>query len=290
MLFFFLLAPAQALSASRAGLMLWFEQLLPTLLPFSVLSYVILHSGVFRMKANDRRIGAGEWYVICCGFLFGFPIGSKLTADLYREGQLSRKKASVLFVFTNNLSPVFVTSVFHEQLGRAPGAPTLLLLYGLPFVLCLLCLLRQKEREASHAAGHKNTASTFDLNMQIVDAGIINGFETLIKICGYIMMFSLAAELLSMLPSVSPGLRTLLIGATEVTNGMSALSGAPFDADTKHLMAMLFLSWGGLSGLFQTASIVSRTDLSIRRYIIIRLLLAACTVITAALLLTVGVR
>lgn len=290
MLLFFLLTPQQALAASRRGLTLWFTQLLPTLLPFTVLSYVVLRSGIFDISHKTGHIfGMRELYVIVCGFLFGFPIGSKLTADLYSQGQLPREKASVLFVFTNNLSPVFVTSVFQEQLGRRPPIAVYLMLYGIPFVYGMLCLSRCG-RSAAHAAedGHKNTASRFELNMQIIDAGILNGFETLIKICGYIIMFSLAAELLTMLP-ISVYVKTLLIGIAEVTNGMSALSELACPDSTRYLAAMLLLSFGGVSGMFQTASIVSRTDLSMKKYLANRLLLAALTVLAASLSLRAGV-
>ena len=34
------------------------------------------------------------------------------------------------------------------------------------------------------------------MDMQIIDAGIIHGFETLIKICGYIILFSIFCEML----------------------------------------------------------------------------------------------
>lgn len=288
MLLFFLLSPAEALDASRRGLMLWFTQLLPTLLPFTVLSYVVLRSGIFDSAKGQ---GAREWYVIVCGFLFGFPIGSKLTADLYGQGKLTREAASVLFIFTNNLSPVFVTSVFQEQLNRRPGAVSYLLLYGIPFTYGMMSLFLRgrRARGGASADGHKNTASRFELDMQIIDAGIINGFETLIKICGYIMMFSLTAELIKNLPFVSAGVQTLLIGIVEVTNGMSALSGLVCPGGTKYLLAMLFLSLGGISGMFQTASIVSRTDLSMGKYLVNRLLLTAFTVLAAALCLTAGV-
>ena len=83
MIFYFLIYPQNALMASRRGLTLWFEQILPTLLPFSVVSYIILHSNLFSQSARTKnhnflRIQPEEWYVIFCGFLFGFPIGSKL--------------------------------------------------------------------------------------------------------------------------------------------------------------------------------------------------------------------
>lgn len=310
MLLFFLLTPQQALSASRRGLMLWFTQLLPTLLPFTVLSYVILCSGIFDAAGHAERrqtsltgrrqtgcaLGIRELYVIVCGFLFGFPIGSKLTADMYSQGLLSREKANVLFVFTNNLSPVFVTSVFQEQLGRRPSATVWLLLYGIPLVYGILRLShcgRGTDSGSTDSDRHKNAASRFELNMQIIDAGILNGFETLIKICGYIIMFSLAAELLAMLP-LSPYAGTLLTGIAEVTNGMSSLSTLDCPDSAKYLTAMLFLSLGGVSGMFQAASIVSRTDLSMKTYLKTRLLLTALTVLGTVLAqfldLLVGIR
>lgn len=305
-LIYFFGNPAEALDASRRGLMLWLEQLLPALLPFTVLSYVILNSGIFSLSAKKPRYkrrfafmpDAKEWYVICCGFLFGFPIGSKLTADLYSEKQITREQASILFLFTNNLSPAFVTSVFEAQLKRRPSVYTYLLLYGIPFAYGMILLFcnRLQARTCNSEAGNavsdkqKNTASRFGLNMQIIDAGIINGFETLIKICGYIMLFSLAAEQLKMLPYLPSAAKTFLIGCTEVTNGMSELASFSGSGVTKYMLAMLFLSWGGISGMFQTASIISRTDLSMKKYVCTRLCLTALTAASAWLLLRLGIR
>ena len=183
MILYFLIYPQNALLASRRGLTLWFEQILPTLLPFSVVSYIILHSNLFSYSAHTKdhrflRIQPKEWYVIFCGFLFGFPIGSKLSADLYEHHLITRKRAQVLACFTNNLSPVFVTSVLVNQLNFSSVIPFFLLLYGIPLCICLVLLSLGKTEHFVH----EKKASRFQLNMQIVDAGIINGFETLIKI------------------------------------------------------------------------------------------------------------
>ncbi|MCH5333464.1 MAG: hypothetical protein J1D89_05855 [Agathobacter sp.] len=280
MLIFFLLRPVEALAASRRGLTIWFEQLLPALLPFSILSYIILQSNLFSGK--KRRLGKippEEWYVIVCGFLFGFPIGSKLTADLCRQRKLSEERAQWLFILTNNFSPVFVTTVFTGLLGISPGIFTYALLYGLPFVLCMIVL---HILPGSSCTSKKNTASRFQLNMQIVDAGILNGFETLIKICGYVILFSLTAECLRMMPLVHPLVKTVLIGCTEVTTGMAELSGIT-DSSLVYILAVWFLSWGGISGLFQTASITAGTDLSMRRYLAVRLALSGVSVLSAIL-------
>jgi hypothetical protein len=122
--------------------------------------------------------------------------------------------------------------------------------------------------------------------MKIVDAGIINGFETLIKICGYIMLFSMLSEILKTFTTDRTGL--FLIGLTEVTNGISSLQNAGLKSGITCILALVFFSLNGLSGLFQTASILDGTDLSIFKYAKAKLLTAGIVVITAFGLLSLG--
>ena len=285
MILYFLIYPQNALMASRRGLTLWFEQILPTLLPFSVISYIVLHSNLFSHPAHEKkhsflRIQPEEWYVIFCGFLFGFPIGSKLSADLYEHHRIVKKRAQILACFTNNLSPVFVTSVLVNQLHFSSVVPFFLLLYGIPLFICLALLSFIKPERFVH----EKKASRFQLNMQIVDAGIINGFETLIKICGYIMMFSIFAEIAQSIPYGSSFPKLVLTGCLEVTNGISALSQFSCNHFQKYLLTVLFLALNGISGLFQTASLLSVSNLSIKQYLKMKLLLIAAIMAIAPLL------
>ena len=285
MILYFLIYPQNALMASRRGLTLWFEQILPTLLPFSVISYIVLHSNLFSHPAHEKnhsflRIQPEEWYVIFCGFLFGFPIGSKLSADLYEHHRIVKKRAQILACFTNNLSPVFVTSVLVNQLHFSSVVPFFLLLYDiLLFIYLALLSFIKPERFV-----HEKKASRFQLNMQIVDAGIINGFETLIKICGYIMMFSIFAEIAQSIPYGSSFPKLVLTGCLEVTNGISALSQFSCNHFQKYLLTVLFLALNGISGLFQTASLLSVSNLSIKQYLKMKLLLIAAIMAIAPLL------
>ena len=285
MITFFLMAPHAAIEASKRGLSLWFTQLLPALLPFCILSYVVLSSGLFASdksrSGKETKISGFEWYIMLCGFLFGFPIGSKLTGDGFREGKLSEKNAVFLSCFTNNLSPVFVTAALKEQLGIPISPCTYLVIYGIPFAACLLCLFLWGES----APIQKKAASRFQLNMQIIDAGIMSGFETLIRICGYVMMFSIITEMMQLFPLGNELSKLLLTGFLEVTNGVELLAESSLFLQYKYLLAIVFLSWNGLSGLFQTASILRQANLPVKKYICLKLLLTVITGITAALLL-----
>jgi hypothetical protein len=275
---YFLSFPEQAAAASSRGLTLWFTQILPTLLPFSVLSYVVLCSGL--LNCGKKGINR-EGYVLLCGFCFGFPIGCKLACDLYKKSELSRRNAEILCCFANNLSPFYVSSAL-AMLGLTNRGIIFLLLYGIPLLLCIISLF------AFGDAGlkRKKSASGFHLDMQIVDAGIINGFETLIKICGYIMLFSMLSEILKAVTPDRTGL--LLIGCTEVTNGISSLQNAGLGSGITCMLALLFLSLNGLSGLAQTASLLRETDLSVLCYIRAKLLSTGIIMVCGAILLCLG--
>ena len=201
-----------------------------------------------------------------CGFLFGFPIGSKLASDLYREGLLSRRRAQLLCACTNNMSPAFVVSyVLNAQLhmpDRTKG--TFVLLYGIPLLCCLIGLWMLGDSESRE---QKKRASRFHMSMQIVDAGILNSFETLIRLCGYIVMFSIMARMVIDWAFPFASAKLVVIGTLEVTNGISYLAASAVTAPVTYVCAIAFLSFGGISGIAQTGSVIAGTDLKLGTYI-----------------------
>lgn len=276
---FFICFPHAAVSASKQGLRLWFTQILPALLPFCVLSYVILRSEILPKKFSTC-------YIVLCGFLFGFPIGCKLTADFYSSNYISREKASALCCFTNNLSPVFVITAIQEILQLPLSPVYVFLIYGIPFLYGMSMLLLYHRAPSST---QKETASRFHMDMQIIDAGIIHGFETLIKICGYIILFSIFCEMLQTLPFPAHWFSLAATGFLEVTNGVALLSTSACTRQIKSLLAVLFLSWGGLSSIFQVSSILHQTGLSLRNYVLQKIILLLLTVGCCIPLLFLGI-
>ena len=101
----------------------------------------------------------------------------------------------------------------------------------------------------------------------------MNGFTTMIKLAGYIMLFSIAADFAGHLPLPGTALSGCVIGLLEITNGIYTVSGTEWPAEIKYLSAMAMVSFGGISGIFQTRSVLMRNSgrknagLSIRHYI-----------------------
>ena len=116
-LFIYLLfSPGEAVRASAKGVDLWFHTVLPALLPFIILSGILVRSGIllpiFRKADKIFRIfpglsGAGV-YALLLGIFCGFPMGAKITAELLREGSVSFREAKLLLQVSNHVSPAFL--------------------------------------------------------------------------------------------------------------------------------------------------------------------------------------
>lgn len=303
---YILIFPQDAVAAAANGLTLWYEKILPTLLPFTILSYILIHSGYLQyinrifapILCRLFPVSDNGAFILLSGFLFGFPMGSKNCAELLKCSKIDKKEADVLFVITNNISPVFISNYILCQQLQMPSLIIIsyLVLYLPPLVIgeFLLhkvsherCRLRQNPSPRSaHISRHIfcNTenvpASGSQMNFKIIDAGIMNGFETLTRLGGYIMLFSMIASITQKLP-LSSQTRLILTGIAEITNGINLLPASIESMQWQYILAMTFTAFGGLSGIAQTSSMIKDTGLSLKNYCVLKLLLAGCSLILA---------
>jgi len=287
LILFSLLYPAQIIEASKQGLLTWFEQILPALLPFTILSTLLLKSNFLKSFSAGGNLLAIS-ITMCGGFVFGFPIGAKLASDFYKTKLLTEKQATILSVTANNFSPMYVCgfvlptlfttdTVFLKSLVNT----TYFLLYFTPLFLAGILLLLDATtlsiysiNEQLHHRQHTskkyrtNANNAFQLNMSLLDHSIINGFETLIKLCGYIVLFSIFAKITILLFPAPPLSLQIMLANLEITNGVQLLANSNLSTRTAYVLATQLLSFGGLSGIAQTNSIFSDSNLSIYKYII----------------------
>lgn len=269
--------PEVAFDASKQGLLTWFNQILPALLPFTILSGILLRSRYMENLGKNSNL-ASIFLTLTCGFIFGFPVGAKLSADFYSRSLLSPKQATILCITANNFSSMYVCGYVLPTLfpNSDYKLSTYLLLYLIPLIIAVVLLVCTQENSTEPT--RKKTASRFQLDMQIIDAGIISGFEALIKICGYIVLFSLISRMFCQFLRTDDLLPLLLLENLEITNGISMLSAeSTLLEPSKYLIAMQLLSFGGISGLAQTASILKSSGLSVMDYVKGKLALSLLT-------------
>ena len=144
--------------------------------------------------------------------------------------------------------------------------------YMLPAILCIylpplfFAAIRLRFLKGT-ASDKKNEASRSQITFKIIDAGIMNGFETLLKLCGYIVIFSILCKPLSLLKNSIPFVSLLFGSILEVTNGISCIAGHGFSKKAMFLLCTTCTSFGGICGIAQTSSMISDTTLSMSAYI-----------------------
>ena len=116
-----------SLAYAALGLELWYEKMVPVLLPFMILSGTLIRMGLVNslirpvrpLFGRIYRLSAPGIYVILMGFLCGFPMGARTIADFRDRQELSVTEGQYLLSFCNNLGPVyflgFVLPLLHRE-------------------------------------------------------------------------------------------------------------------------------------------------------------------------------
>lgn len=295
LLLFLLCFPEEALSASRNGMKLWLNTLLPTLLPFLILTGFLLHTNsiekifqpldhFFRKVFGLSPAGA---YVLVLGLLCGYPMGAKLVYDLYSCKKISRREGEYLLTFCNNPSPAFLLTYLGQICleGKTPPGQILAILY-LSNILCMLFFrfLIYKNQTCStqqQTSLKKETPITSPLGA-IIDVSIMNGFETMTKLGGYLLLFSLLSACISHYWPFTPASRSVVLGAMELTTGLHQLHLAGFPYPQKFAFAMGMTAFGGLCIHGQTASVL-KGSLSLLPYFAAKVLNLVCTLLLVSI-------
>lgn len=266
---FLLCFPNFALEASRQGLLLWFDTLVPTLLPFLVLSQIILKTNVSSFL--EKFLGpvfqklfhcsSGGAFCILCGFLCGYPVGARLITLKIKEGTLTIPEGQYLLSFCNQVSPMFCISYgILRGIGTNHIFPYLLLIYGSAI---LWGILTRPEKSVKLSSTEKKQTSSSENLFQMIDVCIIDSFLILIKLCGYLILFSLFTRVLTLL--LPQHFCIVITAVLEITNGISLISTLPYGM-YRTLLTVFALSFGGICCLFQTNTILTGSGLSFQKY------------------------
>ena len=274
---FLLVFPMQTFESSKAGLLLWFDTLLPTLLPFLILSQLILKTSLVNViqklsgSAFRRMFHCSDYGVFCflCGMLCGYPVGARLIALQIKEKNLSIEEGQFLLSFCNNVSPMFCISygILHT-IGTSKLLPYLLIIYGSPLIFGFFT----RPKTIPEIRAKKQTSQTENI-FQFIDVCIVDSFLILIKLCGYLIVFSIISSgILLLIPEKSIYIAPLITSFLEITGGLSCISKLPA-GNIRSALSIAALSFGGLCCIFQTSSVISDTKLSLKKYMFHKVLI-----------------
>jgi hypothetical protein len=220
----------------------------------------------------------GGCYPVLMGMLSGMPVGAKSIGDMVSSHSLSTKEGQYLLGFSNNASPMFVMGYIAITQLNIPSirVPLLIILYisaVMSSILWFRLLSPQK---------HQVNAQDFEISLNHeedtkfdfakLDASIMDGFDVITKVGGYVILFSIAAQIISDINGISDLFKFILIGLLEITTGINKISQMSLPMELKIALITALTAFGGLSGMAQTNSVIGNTRLSIFTYFKVKVL------------------
>ncbi|MCV9887540.1 sporulation integral membrane protein YlbJ [Metabacillus halosaccharovorans] len=218
-----ILNPKESLDASLRGLTIWWEVVFPSLLPFFIVSELLIGFGVVRfigvlleplMRPVFRVPGVGG-FVWAMGMASGNPAGAKLTARMRQEKQLTKIQAERLVSFTSSSNPLFIFGAVAVGFFDKPSLGILLAAAHYLGNLCVGLTMRfygksddtfkngKKRLFPSPSQAFKELHSTRvnetrPLGKMLGDA-VISSIQTLLMIGGFIILFSVFNKILAII-------------------------------------------------------------------------------------------
>lgn len=280
---------ALSLAYAALGLGLWYEKMVPVLLPFMILSGTLIRLGLVNglirpvkpLFGRIFRLSEPGIYVILMGFLCGFPMGARTIADFRDREELSVTEGQYLLAFCNNLGPVYFLGFVLPLLQRSLVLPYVFGMYGIPLLYGIFLRYSiYRNRLPDNAGSSRRTDNTAKLSESAgsdkfsvlslpdaLDDAITAAGRSILQLGGYMIFFNL----LNLLP------RLLLPDSFRYAPLLEISGGLKLLGDRFPLYTLLLLPFGGLSCIAQTGSCIRNTGLSLRSYILHKLVLTVLT-------------
>lgn len=282
-LIIFVMDSQTVISGATHGLMLWYKNVVPILLPFMLISALVVNSISRKQLKNSNSAVISTIFL---GILCGYPVGAKVTSDYMNNGIYSKQTGSILLPLCNNSSPMFISGYITTYiLGGKISFPTIMALIYIPYILVSLIFLAYGNLK------NKNNMNvlpqqTIPIHPTHSDDIIVNSINTITCVGVYIMICSILIEFINHVSPLPESYNLFISGMTEITRGTELFYlHSPLDIKSKTALIVGFTSFGGISALLQTNKVISNSELSIIRYTIVKIICAAMSFLLTMLLI-----
>lgn len=248
-----LLSPQTVIDGVRTGIELNLYSVIPSLLPFMVLTNIMLKynlceyiSCIFKpVLSKIFRVSSNGCFATIIGFTCGYPMGAKIIGDLYYNKMISKSEAVYLITFCNNCSITFLLNyVIYECLGsNFPVYIALILVYVPPIITGFI---------------NKYFFKT-DVNMKIHQLKstytrnpIFAAVKSISILSVYIICFTVIAKCIETMNFIPYIIKCCIAGLTEITSGANFIVSLIRDNTTRIFLVFACTVFGGLSIMFQS--------------------------------------
>ena len=261
---------------------IWLYNLVPSMLPFYVISDLLINYGLidilaflFKKIINKLfNVSENASFVIFFSMFTGFPSSAKYLKNLLDLNYISIEDANKIIRFTHFSNPLFIINVIGNTIigNKKIGFLILLSHYLSNFIIGFLY---RKEQTQKITTKHVKNTKTFG---SILTTSFINSFDSLLIVLGSLITFKILTSIIFHYL----GFNFIISSLLEITQGLFALKNLTLNIELKALIAVAMISFGGFCIHTQVYSILSETKISYKNYFFSRILhvIIATTILT----------
>lgn len=296
MMILMLYEPKVCIEGATFGLLLWFQKVLPSLLPFMILINLLCALGIL-FKLSDLlspittklfKLSGTGFLVFILGLISGYPMGAKLAKNLLAQGQMSYAEAQKSLCYSCNCGPLFIVGTIGTlMLGHTSAGYFLLLVHlSSAFIMLLLSRFYVSDEPRLPIQKHSDN-STLSLSSAFTSS-VQNAMDTIVYVGGYIIFFSVIAYLLAdsslylkltnflgnLVGTDGKLIHTFFLSTLEFSSGSARLTEALPLSITLLALISAIIAFGGFCVVFQSQHVLQGSNLSMHPYMCSKILQA----------------
>lgn len=239
------------LSSTLAATEIWLHKVFPFLFIMFIITDVLINLNFASIFKSPLP------FIFIMSLLSGAPSSAFILSSLFKDKKIDNTNANLYLMFTYFANPLFLFSNLNFLFSLSTVF-RLMLIHYLSNIIIYLFIRK-----------HLNKTQLQNQNKPFFNLGtsIKKSMNTLIMILGTITFFMVLTNILSKTLSLKPLATSLLKGFLEVTQGLNSINSFTISTKLKEIIAIFFISFGGLSIHFQIKTILDEVNLNYKYFL-----------------------
>ena len=271
------------LDSVKFSFSIWQNNIFPSLFPFFIIGNILISLGFPQILGELLKnityklfkINKNGAFIIILSMLSGFPSSAKYIKEMHLNGDLNEKEATKLLTFTHFSNPLFILGTVSLFIKDYKLSMPILICHYIGNLFVGLIYRNYYISKKEDKINIKNSIRSIKNNKslgEILSNSISSGINTLLLILGTISVFLILTSLINNIFNLNGINKSIINGLFEMTQGLKCLESIDLSVNLKALLAVIILSFGGLSVHMQVITIISDTKIKYFPYFIGRII------------------
>lgn len=288
------LYPEKYSKSTYEGVLLWAVSVMPSLLPYFFLTAILTKinalSCVFTKLTHVTRklfrLNGISVYAFLMSILSGYPVGSKLTSDLYQNGLIGKGEAQRLSILCSTSGPLFIIGAVGATMFEDKKIGFIIYLTHVLSALITALIIRNFFEEPIdnkfHLSLDSNDNALYDcVYSSVISVLVVGGFVSVFYVISEILcdfnilypisyLFNLLFSPLINSDGIGIAVSSGLIEFTKGAKMLSSLGSTPLTVS----LANFLITFGGLSVILQSLAFLKKAKVKTSFFILGKLIQA----------------